>query len=251
MAELAARQYSDGGTTHLTFSLNTAFKFFKRMLNAEKFLEGIRPQRMFLNRPVAWMYTDGMRNDPSPRYPFGEKGIGGVVFPGLHEPPLWYGEHLNPRLLGFDHIAAIEMYAVLRALRLFAHALRGKAVFMFVDNTHAVGCLLRRSSMIREGYSARPWESAETRRRRELFPASLSDHQLNFEDLEPALRDAMNALARLIWEVITELDCRVWIEYVWTEVNLADPPSRGVPPPMPTGIGFRVGEEFETEVDTF
>ena len=105
--------------------------------------------------------------------------------------------------------------------------------------------------MIREGYSARPWESAEARRRRELFPSSLGDHQLNFEDLAPALRDAMNALARLIWEVITELDCRVWIEYVWTEVNLADPPSRGVPPPMPTGIGFRVGEEFETEVDTF
>ena len=80
---------------------------------------------------------------------------------------------------------------------------------------------------------------------------TLRDHQNNFEDLEPSLRDAMNALARRIWDVIFELDCQVWIEYVWTEVNLADPPSRGVPPPMPTGPGVRVGEAFETEVDSF
>ena len=67
----------------------------------------------------------------------------------------------------------------------------------------------------------------------------------------PTLRHSMNELARLIWQVLTELDCIVWIEYVWTKVNLADPPSRGVPPPMPYGQGFRVGESFETEVDSF
>ena len=117
---------------------------------------------------------------------------------------------------------------------------------MFIDKgTHAVGALLRRSTMVRE----RP--TAFDRQRRERFPLSLRDHQANFEDLEPSLRDALNTLARLIWDVIFELDCQVWIEYVWTEVNLADPPSRGIPPPMPTGPGFRVGEDFETDVDSF
>ena len=245
MAELAARQYSDGRETRLTFSLTQALLYFRRMLSAEEFLEGIKPHKLFLNRQVAWLYTDGMLNNPSAQYPHGEKGIGGVLFPGLLEAPLWYGEHLNPRLQGFDHIAAIEMYAVLRALRLFSGALQGKAVFMFIDNTHAVGALLRRSTMVRET------ASDLARRRRERFPMTLRDHQENFEDLEPSLRDAMNALARRIWDVIFELDCQVWIEYVWTEVNLADPPSRGIPPPMPTGPGVRVGEAFETEVDSF
>ena len=75
--------------------------------------------------------------------------------------------------------------------------------------------------------------------------------QEEFEEMAPNDRESMNCSACRIWQLITELDMIVWIEYVWTEVNLADPPSRGEPPPMPTGPGFRVGEDFETEVDSF
>ena len=243
LAELAARQYSEGHDVRLTFDLHIALKWFESMLQCETFLVGIRPQRILGDRPIAWLYTDGMKNDPSDRYPHGEKGIGGVCFPGIQEPPLWYGEHLNPRLHGFDFIAAIEMYAVLRALRLFGRALQGKAVFMFIDNTHAVGCLLRRSASVRERVT-----STQTSN---LLRSRFRTPQEEFEALCPTLREAMNVLARRIWSVLAELDCIVWIEYVWTKVNLADPPSRGEPPPMPTGPGFRVGESFETEVDTF
>ena len=74
----------------------------------------------------------------------------GACFPGMWEPPLWYRVHPNPRLQGLDFIAAVEMYAVLRALWFLDPVLRGRAVFMFIDNTHAVGCLLRRAASVRE-----------------------------------------------------------------------------------------------------
>ena len=62
----------------------------------------------------------------------------------------------------------------------------------------------------------------------------------------------MNILARKIWEVLSELNCVVWIEYIWTEVNIADPPSRGEKPPMPYPLsGVRVGEPFDSWVDSF
>ena len=245
LAELAARQCFNGRDVRVTFDLSLALKYFLRMLQSETFLAGTKPQSLFLNSTVAWLYTDGMKNDPSPRYPHGEKGIGGAVFPGINDPPLWYWEHLSPRLHGFDHIAAIEMYAVLRTLRLFDEVLKGQAVFIFIDNTHAVGSLLRRSASIQE-------RVAEGGVKRDVFGNKRFETlQEEFEELEPILREAMNVLARLVWEVLTELDCVVWIEYIWAKVNLADPPSRGTPPPMPTGPGFRVCETFETEVDFF
>ena len=244
LAELAARQYSQERDSRVTMDLDIALRWFLGMLHCEKFLAGIKPQQLFLNRPVAWLYTDGMLNDPSDRFPFGEKGIGGILFPGHDQPPLWYGEHLNPRLAGFDFIAAIEMVAVLRALHLVGEALRGKALFMFIDNTHAVGCLLKRSSSIRER------EFQGTKRTSDGIK-KFKTPQEEFEEMSPTKRHTMNVLARLIWDRLAELDCIVWIEYVWTEVNLADPPSRGDPPPMPTGPGFRVGESFETEVNIF
>ena len=167
------------------------------------------------------------------------------MFPGINDPPLWYWEHLSPRLHGFDHIAAIEMYAALRALRRFGDALKGEAVLMFIDNTHAVGCFLRRSASIRGRYT-------EVGVKRDVFGRTpFKTHQEEFEELEPTLRESMNVLARLIWEVLTELDCVVWIEYIWAKVNLADPPSREKPPPTPTGSRFRIGESFEAEVDFF
>ena len=60
----------------------------------------------------------------------------------------------------------------------------------------------------------------------------------------------MNQVAQEIWKLFDELDVVVWIEYVWTEVNLADPPSRREPPPTPyhPGGGRRVGEDFDTWV---
>ena len=66
--------------------------------------------------------------------------------------------------------------------------------------------------------------------------------------LSDDLRYTMNMLAQEIWKMFDELDVVVWIEYIWTEVNLADPPSRGEAPPTPYQPGRRVGEDFDSWV---
>lgn len=250
LSELAARQYSSSKDVTLTCDLKLAFQYFERMLQTEQFLEGIRPERYFFGRKVAWLYTDGAN---TPGYPYAEKGIGGVIFPDLHSEPVWYGEHLDPTIGGFSNIAAIEMYAVLRALRLFSEELRGKALFLFIDNMHAVGCLLKRSASIyedRQG-SKRVWHCSGNFPAKEVTQTRKTPEQL-FYELDEPLRRTMNIMAQLIWKAFTDLDVVVWIEYVWTEVNLADPPSRGQPPPMPPGFrGIRVGGAFEDWVKTF
>ena len=38
----------------------------------QKFLEGIKPQQFFLNRSVAWLYTDGSFKPPNAAFPNGE-----------------------------------------------------------------------------------------------------------------------------------------------------------------------------------
>ena len=55
---------------------------------------------------------------------------------------------MDPRLNDFDHIAAIGVYVVLHALRLLNEVVCGKALFMFNDNIHAVGCLSRQASSL-------------------------------------------------------------------------------------------------------
>ena len=226
LSELAARQYSKSSDSALTHELVLALEYFLYTLQHDpKFLEGIQPLTL-LGREVGWLYTDG-----SLEHEKTVKGIGGVCFPAPPEgagkqTPSWYGEYIDPSVPGYTHIAPIEMFAILRALALFGHLLRGKAVWLFCDNTHAVGCLLRRSSMIRE----------ETRKRSlESRPHTPEDH---FYALPANLRRGMNELARLIWQKVSELDILLWVEYVWTKVNLADAPSRGE---QPIVAGTRLG----------
>ena len=77
----------------------------------------------------------------------------------------------------------------------------------------------------------------ETRKRAlESRPHTPEDH---FYALPANLRRGMNELARLIWQKVTELDILLWVEYVWTKVNLADAPSRGE---QPIVTGTRLGD---------
>ena len=226
LTELAARQYSKEPDSALTHELVVALEFFLHTVKADpKFLAGIEPFKL-LNREVSWLYTDG-----SLEHEKTQKGIGGVCFPSLQAEPEWYGEFMNPNVPGYNHIAPIEMFAILRALTLFGVHFRGRALWLFCDNTHAVGCLLRRSAHVREEPRAGQKRTVAQCQRR-LTPEE------HFYKLPKNLRRAMNELARLIWLKITELDIVVWVEYVWTKVNLADAPSRGE---MPVVSGRRVG----------
>ena len=226
LSELAARQYSKSSDSALTHELVLALEYFLYTLQHDpKFLEGIQPLTL-LGRTVGWLYTDG-----SLEHEKTVKGIGGVCFPAPPEgdgkqAPSWFGEYIDPNVSGYHHIAPIEMFAIFRALTLFGHLLRGKAIWLFCDNTHAVGCLLRRSSMVPEETRKRPVES------RAHTPEE------HFYALPANLRRGMNELARLIWQKVSELDILLWIEYVWTKVNLADAPSRGE---QPIVAGTRLG----------
>ena len=231
LCEFAARQYSRAPENELTVELILAIEFFLHTLkHDERFLAGIQPFKL-LNREVSWLYTDG-----SLEHNKTVKGIGGVCFSHASATPEWFGEYMNPNTPGYEHIAPIEMFAILRALTLFGPSLQGKALWLFCDNTHSVGCLLRRSSMVQEGTSdktvagqKRPWTACK----RTLTPEE------HFYALPRNLRRGMNEIARQIWQKITELDIILWVEYVWTRVNLADAPSRGEQPIVP---GRRVGK---------
>ena len=157
LSDLAARQYSKDSEAALTQELVIAREYFLHTIQHDpQFLQGFQPLGL-VNREVAWLYTDG-----SLEHEKTAKGIGGVCFPAAPdvECPLWYGECMDPNIPGYNHIAPVEMFAILRALILFGHRLQGKALWLFCDNTHSVGCLLRRSSTVHE----------ETRKRR--FPDS-------------------------------------------------------------------------------
>ena len=172
---------------------------------------------------------------------FAIKGIGGVLFnPPMQTPwsfrdslPVSFGEPIPVYLPNFDRIAPIEMQAILRALELFGAHIAGRAVLFFVDNTHAIGCLLKRSTSIRERsrYSKAEVESDANKRRR-LDEAQFEySHYKKFLTLPRPMRRFMNAQAREIWKLITRYDLLVWFEYVKTDCNVADPPSRGLPLP--------------------
>ena len=237
LSYLACRQYSTEADVTLNDDLRKAFAYFSSLLHSSRFQEGIYPGRYFSGRTVAWLYTDGAREPGPYADSFYHHGIGGVIFPSHSEQPVWYGESLDPRLPGFAYIAAIEMYAILRALKLFAEQVRGKALFLFCDNSHAVGCLLRRGSSLKNSPKDVTFYGHPT-------------PQQEFLCLSDDLRYTMNQVAQEIWKLFDELDVVVWIEYVWTEVNLADPPSRREAPPTPhhPDGGRRVGEDFDTWV---
>ena len=56
---------------------------------------------------------------------------------------------------------------------------------------------------------------------------------VDFEKLSESIKASMNALARDIWNLVTQFDLLVWWEYVNTYSNAADPPSRGFLPHCP------------------
>ena len=64
------------------------------------------------NREVAWLYTDG-----SLEHEKTVGGIGGGYFPTSPDMgrPLCYGEYMNPQTPGYNNVAPIAMYAILRA----------------------------------------------------------------------------------------------------------------------------------------
>lgn len=225
LSEFAARQYASAPESALTEELILALEFFLHTLQHNtQFLEGIKPLD-FLNRAVAWLYTDG-----SLEHEKTFKGIGGICFASASATPLWYGEVIDPSAPGFDHIAPVEMYAILRALNLFENQLRDKALWLFCDNSHSVGCLLRRSALIRQ-HVIKPTFKPVT-------PDFRFTPEEHFLRLEGGIRHAMNSLAREVWKKITSLNLILWVEYVNTKHNLADDPSREKEPIVP---GIRVG----------
>ena len=208
----------------LTEELRMAFRFFLNLLESSHFKKGILPER-YLNRLKAIVYTDGSRSEA-------ERGIGGVAW-GRHLETVFFAEDLEDDYF-YPHIAVVEMRAILRAIRLFGHSLRGRAVIFFVDNTHALGCLLKRSSSLGgEGasstYGVRTNPIAE--------PYGVQPHG-DFEALSDNIKYSMNHLSRDIWNAISEFDLLVWWEYVNTHSNAADPPSRGF---WPHCGGHRLG----------
>ena len=115
------------------------------------------------------------------------------------------------------------MHAIIRGLFLFGLFLRHKAVLFFVDNTHAIGCILKGGATV-----------YETTRKRSAIDVAIEHEYSHYEQfllLDVGLRRQMNAQARVIWKLLSKFDVVPWFEYVHTDVNIADPPSRGLPLP--------------------
>ena len=217
LAEFAARQYSDTADFALTPDLRAAISFFLDLLEHPRFIEGVCPEDFF-DRKTSVLYTDGSYEGDDILKPI-FKGIGGVLFTSPLDTPQFYEEVIDPTSLNFNHIAVIEMHAILRALQLFRQSLQGTAVILFCDNTHAIGCLLKRSASIKETHQDR------NRKKSIHFPSE-------YDSLPLDIRRCMNYYARRIWALISELECILWIEYVNTKLNIADLPSRQAPLPF-------------------
>ena len=171
------------------------------------------------------VYTDGaLEGDGS------TKGVGAVLYQLPMQTPLYFGEELDLAHRNFDHIAPIEMHAIFRMLQLFGHLLRDRAVLLFVDNTHAIGCLLKRSATVRERGHKRDSSGKVI----QLNPTEHTPytHFQSFCALEIGLRRTMNEQARAIWELVSNLNILLWLEYGPTDCNIADPPSRNLPMPV-------------------
>ena len=216
LAEFAARQYDLSGDCTLTPELATAIEYFLYLLQDPKFLEGVKPAAI-LNRLKCVVYTDGALEGAG-----AVKGIGGVLFLP-DSTPISFGEQLPLVLPNFDSIAPIEMQAIHRALELFGPSMRGRAVLFFVDNTHAIGCLLKRSTSVRERRGAAVQLGIE----REINLERRYSHFGAFQRLPRDIKRFMNEQARAIWFLIHAYDLSVWFEYVKSACNVADPPSRG------------------------
>ena len=232
LVEFAARQYSDHDNTDLTEELYSAIYYFLALLQDPRFLQGVQPERI-LFRDTCVMYTDGALEGEGDE---AKKGVGGVLFNPPMQTPWYFGETLSNDLPNFDRIAPIEMHAIHRALELFGDTIRNKAVLFFVDNTHAIGCLLKRSQSIQERYVKQGGD-----RKRRYATAFMSHHSPEWEythysrfmELPRSMRRVMNAQSRAIWRLATQYNLLIWFEYVHTDCNIADPPSRGIALPSP------------------
>ena len=223
LSELAARQYSESSQHELTEDLARAIQFFITLLCDKKFIAGIQPEHIF-GRLLSILYTDGALEGNGL-----VKGTGGVLFHLPMTTPLYFGEKIPLSACNFDHIAPIEMHAIFRSLELFGSYLRDRAVILFVDNTHAIGCLLKRSATVRERGTKRAHDGSLRGYQSSYTPYS---HFSAFCKLEVGIRRTMNEQARAIWKLCSDLNLMLWIEYVHTDCNIADPPSRGQPLPM-------------------
>ena len=244
LSEFAARQYSNTRDFTLTEDLVMALQFFIDLLHDPSFLKGIKPELLY-NREVSVIYTDGaLEGDKT------FKGVGGVLFHLRRRPPLFFSEVMTPALREFESIAPIEMHGVIRALEHFQDFIRNKAVLFFIDNTHVIGCLLKRSATIRERDRKRDRDGNFVRG----TESSEYSHFVSFSQLSVGLRRVMNQQARKIWKLITSLNVIVWFEYVKSKCNIADPPSRGVPLPIfaiPIEQGYRMlGNSNSSFADT-
>ena len=227
--EFAARQYTDDEECdELTHELYVAIEYFLNLLQDPKFLEGFSPENI-LSRDQCLLYTDGALEGDNT-----VKGLGGVLFKPPMKTPWSFGEKLDLTLPNFDSIAPIEMQAIYRALELFGPEMRGRAVLFFVDNTHAIGCLLKRGAAISE--RSRP-NGSEPSPKRSCYGTAWHkeeySHYAKFLELPEDTRRFMNELCRKVWQLITFYDLLVWFQYVHTDCNIADPPSRQIPLPNP------------------
>ena len=214
LVEFAARQYAKDNIRTLTPELVEAIHFFLDLMEDPRFLEGVMPEKR-INREQCVMYTDG-RLDKTPVV----KGVGGVLFSPSSPLPFYFGDRIDPDFQCFDHIAPIEMEAIRQSLLVFESFIRHKALILFVDNTHAIGCLLKKSS------------SVVQRHPREDQGDETYSHYRNFLRLSDPLKRVMNSLAREIWHIASWLDIVLWIQYVNTKCNIADEPSREIPFPL-------------------
>ena len=230
---LSRRQYAqdadrffDSASWPLSPELIVCFAFFMDLLKSQAFQAGLQPEALY-NRKQAIIYTDGSRSET-------ERGIGGICYiqpeEGQPVPSSTFYSMIIDDAEFYPHIACVEMRAVLHALELFGPSVHGRAIIFFIDNTHALGCLLRRSSPL----------TAETLDERSQWRSRNVNPNLDFESLSENIKLSMNVLAQKIWAEVTKHDLLVWWEYVNTKLNIADPPSRGYRPPEPTR---RVGNE--------
>ena len=220
LGALSQRQYEDCKRLDklgwpLSPELIESFVYFRQLLDSPDFIKGIMPE-LFFNREQLVVYTDGSFTDLM-------RGIGGVFFP-KHGQPLYYGMKIQDDGY-FPHIAVVEMRAVLEAIEVFSVQLKGSASLFFIDNTHAMGCLLKRSSSLKINIG-------DEKKHHWVSPVE------EFADLSDDIKASMNDLAREIWKRLTKYNILAWFEYVNTKWNISDPPSRGMIPPCG---GQRVG----------
>jgi len=179
---LYRRQHAKKGSPSLSKHVRAALDFFLQLLADPP----ARVLPLGNARPPVVVYTDGN----------GAGCLGVVVFE-RGRPPLVVSCRVPQAVLDLlvvrkQQIALIELIAVIVAFEVFAEAVRGRDVLLFVDNRTAEG-------VVRNGYARR------------------------------AAHDAC-ALASLLWLRCAALGVSLFVEWVPSEMNISDGPSRPAEP---------------------